>query len=182
MSTGSPPSPSGPLELSATVRRAVAALGRRLRGGRPEHGVSLAKLSVLGRLYRLGQMSAATLASQERIKPQSLTRLLATLEQRGFIKRRPDESDGRRTLIEITPTGKEVLTRDMRQRDAWLALAMSTELSGTEQELLRIAAPLLERLADAQGIVALRRTISEGKSKVLEGEIEPAARIRKAHA
>jgi DNA-binding MarR family transcriptional regulator len=156
MTPGSPPNPSGPLELSATVRRAVTSLGRRLRGERPEHGVSLARLSVLGRLYRLGPTSAATLASQERIKPQSLTRLLANLEQRGFIKRRPDESDGRRALIEITPGGKEVLTRDMRQRDAWLALAMSTELSATEQELLRIAAPLLERLADAEGIIALR--------------------------
>jgi len=180
MTSGSPTLP-GPLELSATVRRAVASLGRRLRGERPEHGVSLARLSVLGRLYRLGPTSAATLAAQERIKPQSLTRLLANLEQRGFIKRRPDENDGRRALIEITPPGKEILMRDVRQRDAWLALAMSSELSATEQELLRIAAPLLERLADAQGIVALRRTISEGKAKVLEPEIEPAVRVRKAH-
>jgi len=154
--------------------------------------VSLAKLSVLGRLYRLGPTSAATLAGQERIKPQSLTRLLANLEQRGLIKRRADDSDGRRMLIEITPAGREVLTRDMRQRDAWLALAMSTELSATEQELLRIAAPLLERLADAQGIVALRKTVSEGKSKAADSEDEqarrvqttdsPTGRVRKAHA
>jgi len=156
----------------------VASLGRRLRGERPEHGVSLAKLSVLGRLYRLGPTSAAMLASQERIKPQSLTRLLANLEQRGFLKRRPDESDGRRTLIEITTAGKEVLTRNMRQRDAWLALAMSTELSATEQELLRIAAPLLERLADAEGIVALRRTVSEGRSKPQDAEDEQPRRVQ----
>jgi hypothetical protein len=79
----------------------------------------------------------------------------------------------------------------MRQRDAWLALAMSTELSATEQELLRIAAPLLERIADAQGIVALRRTISEGKTKLADSEDEPPrraqttdsppGRVRKAH-
>jgi DNA-binding MarR family transcriptional regulator len=157
MTTGSPSSAPGPLELSATVRRAVASLARRLRGERPEHGVSLAKLSVLGRLYRLGPTSAAVLAAQERIKPQSLTRLLATLELRGFIRRRPDETDGRRLLIEITPTGKDVLVRDMRQRDAWLALAMVNELSPTEQELLRIVSPLLERLADVETVAALRK-------------------------
>jgi DNA-binding MarR family transcriptional regulator len=148
------------LEVSAVVRRGVASLARRLRGERPEHGVSLAKLSVLGRLYRLGPMSAVELASRERIQPQSLTRLIAELEQGGFIKRRDDETDGRRVQIELTPGGKDVLLRDLRQRDAWLALAMSSELSETEQQLLRLAAQLMERLADAQGATALRRTTS----------------------
>jgi len=144
------------LELSAAVRRSVASLARRLRRERLEHGVSLAKLSVLGRLLRVGPTSAADLARRERIQPQSLTRLIAELEQGGLIKRRGDETDGRRVLIELTWGGKEVLLRDVRQRDVWLALAISTELSGTEQELLRLAAQLLERLADAQGATALR--------------------------
>jgi DNA-binding MarR family transcriptional regulator len=156
--TQSPPPPvPAVLELSAVVRRGVAGLARRLRGERPEHGVSLAKLSVLGRLYRLGPMSAVDLARRERIQPQSLTRLIAELEQGALIKRRDDETDRRRVLIELTAGGREVLLRDVRQRDAWLALAISSELSGTEQELLRLAAQLMERLADAQSATALRR-------------------------
>ena len=63
-------------------------------------------------------MSAAELAARERIRPQSLTRLVAQLEQSGYIKRRDDESDGRRVLIDITTSGKDVLIRDVRQRDA----------------------------------------------------------------
>jgi hypothetical protein len=43
-----------------------------------------------------------------------------------------------------------MLTRDMQQRDAWLAGAMAAELSVTERELLRLAAQLLERLADVE--------------------------------
>jgi hypothetical protein len=41
-----------------------------------------------------------------------------------------------------------MLTHDMHQRDAWLAKAMES-LSVTERELLRLAAQLMERLADA---------------------------------
>ncbi len=158
MTTGPLPAAPTALELSAAIRRGVASLARRLRGERLERGVSLAKLSVLGRLYRLGSMSAAELASRERIQPQSLTRLVANLEEGGFIKRRDDETDGRRVLIDITASGKEILLRDMRQRDAWLALAMSSELTATEQELLRLAASLMERLADAQSATALRKS------------------------
>jgi DNA-binding MarR family transcriptional regulator len=138
---------------------------------RPEHDVSLAKLSVLGRLYRLGPMGGAELAAHERIRPQSLTRLLASLEERSFISKRPDGRDGRRLLIEITAQGKEALIRDMRQRDAWLALTIANELSPTEQELLHLAAQLLERLADSQGAVALRRPLRSANA-VDEAEIE----------
>ncbi len=157
MTATSPATLTGPLELSTQIRRAVASLARRLRAERPEHGVSLGKLSVLGRLYRQGPMSAAELAGHERIKPQSLTRLLNGLDGRGLIKRRADENDGRRLLIEITAAGREILTRDTRQRDAWLAVALSNELSATEQEMLRLAAHLMERLADADGAIALSR-------------------------
>src|SRR5882724_12248907 len=138
------------LELSSSVRRAVGALGRRLRAQRPENGLSLTKLSVLGQLYRRGSMSAAELAALERVQPQSLTRVLAELVEAGLVSRRADVKDGRRLLLDITGDGRAMLTRDMQQRDAWLARAMADELSVTERELLRLAAQLLERLADVE--------------------------------
>jgi len=138
------------LELSSFVRRAVGALGRRLRAQRPENGLSLTKLSVLGQLYRRGSMSAAELAALERVQPQSLTRVLAELVEAGLVSRRADVKDGRRLLLDITGDGRAMLTRDMQQRDAWLARAMADELSVTERELLRLAAQLLERLADVE--------------------------------
>ncbi len=170
------------LELSAVVQRGVASLARRLRSEQPEHGVSLAKLSVLGRLHRLGPMSAVDLAHRERIQPQSLTRLIADLEQSGLIKRRDDEVDRRRVVIELTAGGREVLLRDVRQRGAWLALAISSELSGTEQELLRLAAQLLERLADAQSAMALRRSVGASVPTLEERATSPAPRQRRVRA
>jgi DNA-binding MarR family transcriptional regulator len=113
-----------------------------------ESGLSLTKLSVLGRLYRKGSLTAVELAAQERIQPQSLTRVLAELTDEGLISRRADVKDGRRQLLDITGDGRSVLIQDVQQRDAWLAGAIATELSATERELLRLAAGLMERIAE----------------------------------
>jgi DNA-binding MarR family transcriptional regulator len=139
------------LELASAIRRSVGGLARRLRSERADTGISLTKLSVLGRLYRRGSTSARELASLERIQPQSLTRVLADLDKAGFISRRADERDGRRILIDITGSGAATLVEDMRRRDAWLAQALSSEVSATEQEFLRLASRLLERLAETTG-------------------------------
>lgn len=135
-------------EAASTVRRAVGSLGRRLRAQRPANSLSATKLTLLGQLYRRGPATAAGLAEWERIQPQSLTRVIAELVDERLISRRPDPEDGRRQLLEITAEGRAALTGDMQARDAWLAKAMEGELSDTEQELLRLAAKLLERLAD----------------------------------
>lgn len=136
------------LEVSSAVRRAVSALGRRLRAERSANGLSLTKLSILGHLYRKGSLSAVELAALERVQPQSLTRVLAELTGSGLVSRRADVQDGRRVLLDITGEGRTLLSHDMEQRDAWLARAME-DLSATERELLRLAAHLMERLADA---------------------------------
>jgi DNA-binding MarR family transcriptional regulator len=135
-------------ETASTVRRAVGALGRRLRAERPPNSLSATKLTLLGQLYRRGPATAAELADLERLQPQSLTRVVAELVEEGLISRRPDATDGRRQLLDITAEGRAALTGDMQTRDAWLAKALENELSVTEQELLRLAAKLLERLAD----------------------------------
>jgi len=135
-------------EASGSVRRAVGALGRRLRAERPESGLNATQLSLLGQLDRKGSLSAAQLAALERVQPQSLTRVLAELIDGGLVSRRPDVADGRRLLLDITGGGRELLARDMQPRDAWLAKAMA-ELTVTERELLHLAASLMERLADA---------------------------------
>jgi DNA-binding MarR family transcriptional regulator len=136
------------MELASTIRRAVGGLSRRLRSERPQDSLSATKLSVLGQLYRRGSVSAAELAELERIQPQSLTRVLGELVETGLISRRADPKDGRRLLLDISAEGRAALASDMQKRDAWLAEAMTDELSGTERELLRLAAQLMERLAD----------------------------------
>jgi DNA-binding MarR family transcriptional regulator len=139
---------SGP--PSVTVRRAVLRLAVRLRAERGEAQLPPSMTSVLGHLYRRGPLSAGELAAADRVQPQSLTRTLAGLQERGLVTRKPAESDRRRVLIGLTEAGMRRLEAEMRTRDRWLAAAMQDTLSDTEQELLRLAAPLLERLAEAE--------------------------------
>jgi DNA-binding MarR family transcriptional regulator len=132
---------------AAAIRRGLMRLSRRLRTERSGQPLSSSKLSLMGWLRRSGGMTATGIAAAERIRPQSLTRLLAALTADGLIRRRTDEADQRQVVIELTNAGYRALEQDMRQRDAWLARAMTQSLSPVEQEFLVLAAQLMERLA-----------------------------------
>lgn len=134
-------------ELAVEVREAVSRLARRLRRERPPHELGLTSLSILSRLYRLGPASPSTLAAAENVQPQSMTRALATLTERGLVARDPHPTDGRQTVVSITDAGRTVLEEDRSQRDAWLAGVITDRLTPVEREFLRAAAKLLEVLA-----------------------------------
>jgi DNA-binding MarR family transcriptional regulator len=148
----SPPALSHDLLRAAdALRRSLARLNRILRKLRADHGVSAAKLSVLGRLHRAGAaLTAVDLARQEGLQPQSLTRIIAELDELGLVRRRPDDADRRQVLIEISEHGRELLAVDARAQNAWLAAAIDAKLTGTEQGLLALAIPLLDRLAESK--------------------------------
>jgi DNA-binding MarR family transcriptional regulator len=78
-----------------------------------------------------------------------MAQTVCDLEALGFIARRPDPSDGRRVLVELTELGHETLVEERRKRDGWLAGAIAGDLSSEDQEVLQRALVLLRRLADA---------------------------------
>ena len=136
------------LRTATAVRQAAGRLARRLRAERSESARPPLELGVLGHLYRRGPMTPGAVAAAERLQPQSLTRTLASLERQGLAIRQPDDRDRRRSLLAITEAGRQALAADMRQRDAWLATAIAGQLTRAEQDLLRIASDLMDRLAD----------------------------------
>jgi DNA-binding MarR family transcriptional regulator len=152
----------------SSLRGGTMRLGRRLRLERPEHAVTSAELSVLGLLHRRGPMSAGDLASAEQVQPQSLTRTLATLAERGQIRRSPDPADRRRSLVSITELGTEGIIADVSQRDRWLAMAMAEELSLAEIHLLMMAGELMERLAESEVKAPRRATAARGRRSPAE--------------
>ena len=81
------------LEIAIAVRRAIARLNRRLRIEAREAGLSVAKHSALGNIYRDGPITPGSLAAAEGVQPQSLTRVLAELEEAGYVLRRQDDED-----------------------------------------------------------------------------------------
>jgi DNA-binding MarR family transcriptional regulator len=138
------------LMTATAVRQGATRLARRLRIERPETSQTALELGILAHLHRRGPMTPGALATAERVQPQSLTRTLARLERQHLAARQPDDRDHRRSLLAITAAGRQALATDMRQRDAWLAEAMARQLTRPEQELLRIAGGLMDRLADDQ--------------------------------
>jgi DNA-binding MarR family transcriptional regulator len=131
--------------LASDLRVVLGQLIRRLR---VEHRFSLSQGAVLGRLDREGTASIGELAVAERVRPQSMAQTVSDLEADGLIARRPDPGDGRRTLVELTERGALILQEDRRQREGWLANAITDDLSRDEQQLLAQALPLLRRLAE----------------------------------
>jgi DNA-binding MarR family transcriptional regulator len=124
-------------------------MARRLRSLRSDHGISGSKLSILGRLQRGGKpMTATDLARLERLQPQSLTRIIADLEEQGLIRRRQDDVDRRQILIEITQPGTDLLVLDAHRQNVWLSQVLTTRLSKAERSILDVAAELLDGLSD----------------------------------
>jgi len=130
------------------LRASLSRLQRRLRAARGETGLGPSRFAALGCLFRNGPMSAGDLAAEERLQPQSLTRVLAALEAQQLISRRPDPADRRRTRIEITPAGVDRLRGAVARQEAWLAEALRTRLTPVERDLLLLAIRLFDRLAE----------------------------------
>jgi DNA-binding MarR family transcriptional regulator len=135
-------------EVAASLRTSVGLLVRRLKQTRAEGDLTMPESSALSRLDRGGPATAAELARQEQISPQSMGATLAVLQERGWIERQADPEDGRRILLSLTAAGLEVLHDRRSQRAQQLAAVLAAHFSPAELALLQQAAPLLERLAE----------------------------------
>jgi len=135
-------------DLAASLRIGVARLSRRLRVERAGDDLTFNQLSVLGTLSRYGAMPVGELAVHENVKPPSMTRTVASLEELGLVTRRAGESDGRQVVVGLTERARDVIEADRRRRDAWLARRLA-DLDPSDVATLRRAAPILESLASS---------------------------------
>ena len=133
-------------ELIAALRLGVMRLARRLQSQRDADDLTLAQLSVLGTLHREGPLSIGELATNDRVKPPSMTRTVNSLEAAGLVSRCAHDHDGRQVIVKLTDGARAVLLEHRRRRDEWLAEHLR-DLDAGERAMLRRAVPLLERLA-----------------------------------
>ncbi len=138
-----------PMRCAANVRRAVSQLSRRLRPNLQRDGISMAKLGIIGQIYRAGRITPTEVAAREGVKVQTLTRTLAELEAENWVRREPDAADRRQALLTLTATGKRCLADATRETDAALAETIEVCLSLEERKILLRACALLERLDEA---------------------------------
>lgn len=106
---------------------------------------TLSQLSALATVANHGPLSAGELATIEKVQPPSMTKILASLENEGWVERAPHPEDRRQSIISVTLSGRAVLDEETRARDEWLSQRL---LDFTEDELaiLRDAVTVLNRL------------------------------------
>jgi len=142
-----------PRSAATELRESIVAVNRQMRRHRPDHGLTLSQMELLGEISRTGVTTPAELGTRLHVRVQSLTDSINALEARGLIGRRPDEADRRRQLIEITAPGTGLLEADRAERDAWLHATMLDNLSQLEFDLVMLVAPVLRKLAYADSKV-----------------------------
>ena len=116
--------------------------------------ITTAQLRVLGQLSHHGRMTGRDLAARLGVTPGTVIPLIDRLEERGYLRRVPDQADRRLTWLELTPAGQEFF------RGLWLpagqivmqAIAQFTpEDRQTLERLLGQIADHLERTAHPPG-------------------------------
>ncbi|EMN5128107.1 MarR family transcriptional regulator [Burkholderia contaminans] len=151
MNTPLPPSEALPLAgLAGELRISVGKLMRRMREQVHPNDLTSSQKSVLLRLDRDGPATVSALARAESVRPQSMRVTVATLETLGAVSGEPDPTDGRQTLITLTPGFRKTLQANRAAKDDWLFRALHAQLSEAEQAELASAVKLLQRLAEFQ--------------------------------
>ncbi len=132
-----------------TLRLSVGMLVRRIRQFRTEGEIFGSHLHTLALLDREGPSSSSELAKREQITPQSMGVTLAALEAQGYVERSADPTDGRRVVMSLTRAGRDIVLRARDASTDAMARALVAHFTDDERQRLRVAAPLLERLAHA---------------------------------
>ena len=134
-------------ESIAVLRAAVLVLARRLRRQMADSELSSTEVSVLGRVFRDGPLTPGALARFEHVQPPSMTRVIERLEDKGYLRRDPDPSDGRQVLVSHTAHGENFIEESRALRTAWLA-AQIDKLDDADRSAIAAAAAALTRLAE----------------------------------
>jgi DNA-binding MarR family transcriptional regulator len=136
-------------DLAVRLRHVIARTARRLRQEAGE-GLSPSQAAALATIDRHGPLTPSELAVRERIQRPTATRLIARLEETGFVDRTPDPTDRRSCVVSLTPAGRELVGRVRIRKDAYLSRRLR-DLDADERATLDRAAAILERVLEGDG-------------------------------
>ncbi len=149
MSTRNSPPQTGPAStLASNLRTVFRKLKLRLREYGGHDDLTPSQISVVLRLEKDGSATVSSLARTEGMRPQSMSAVVMPLQQSGLVRGAPDPSDGRQTLMSLTPKCRKFLQEGRAARQDWLTTRIAQKLSVQEQEQLQAALALLTRLVE----------------------------------
>ena len=139
-----------PREVARRLAQAMVRLRARLRAESTPRDMrwTWSQLSTLHRIATEGPTTVSGLANAEHVRPQSMAETVAALRRDGLVSGKPDPTDGRKTLMAITASGRKLLSSVIPIREAWLETAIDEQLTPADRRTLLKAAGIMERLAD----------------------------------
>ena len=114
-----------------------------------EHDITEPQWRVMRVLNDRGATDATSLSDVSLLHAPSVTRILKDLEERKYVVREPDANDGRRTLVALTPDGREVVK--LVSRDVLRVMREYSERFG-QQRLDRLINELRALSAAIKGV------------------------------
>ena len=132
--------------LASRLRLSVVRLNRKLRAQRTSSMVTLTQLAALSTVYKCGPLTPGELAAKEGVQPPSMTRVIAALEEMGYVTRQPHPTDGRQAIVALSEAGRVFHDAQVLAKEAWLDRRLA-ELTDEERELLDKAAEIIDRMA-----------------------------------
>jgi DNA-binding MarR family transcriptional regulator len=140
-----PPGVPDVAELSVALERTASWLRRAPRNSE----WNAVALSTLDELERGGPRRVTELAALERTSQPGMTGILARLAAAGLVRRDPDPTDGRATLITVTETGRKHIAQRHDERARFLSDRIRTMPDDDRRALLG-ATRALAALADSE--------------------------------
>jgi Transcriptional regulators len=135
--------------LASDLRIVLGQLSRRMREQASFSDLTRSQTAALSRLEREGPATKSELARAEGMTPQSMGAIVSALEQEGLVEGAPDERDGRKTILSLTPHAREQFATGRLAREDWLQDAIAAELTDAERVRLADCLDLLRRLSRA---------------------------------
>lgn len=133
-------------DLAAELRVAIMKTSRRLRLESSSEMLTPAQYSVLAAL-KVEPHTIGELALREQVAAPSMTRIVKSLVESGWVTRTAGMQDARQVMIGISDSGLHTYVAARGQRTAWLARRIDQLDEDGRQTLVRAAALLREMSA-----------------------------------
>ena len=132
--------------LPMALLRARESVMERFRPNLKEHKLTEQQWRVLRALFEHGKQALGELSTLCCLLKPSITRIIRSMERRSFINKRLDSRDQRRTIVAITPIGRNLIFKvgpksELIYRDIAMALG-SAELNDLYRKLDTLIAKL----------------------------------------
>lgn len=132
-------------DLADRLHSAAIHLLRRLRREDDASGLPAPQLSALSVIVFGGPITLGALAAAEQVRPPTISKLVATLEEAGLVEREVDAQDRRVTRVSATARGTRLLHDGRLRRVATLAASLAA-LPAADRAILNRALPVLEKV------------------------------------